>query len=731
MAATNNFKNWMAAKLGAVLRREITPDEITLGPVFQASGAKKALIEVNYDGEKYPIVYDKFPISEMFGGSESCPVVIPGTPTTYVDALKLINARLGLNISETDVYPFNVSSSILTMMLEFTPTCYEYTGKLNIQLEWTGDFELPKPLHEWLLQDNLLDTGESPVALTGPITHFTNEAGKWGSLGGTAHIPFPAGAQLARPGDYTLDFEVYFDAIRSYSCLLTTNGAGAGVTGSIWWYGGKCYEYGVSSGTAAIPVAKAKTPHRVTFVRKADKTSMYIDGVFVQTYTSTTTLPFVGFRDADSTSYQFQPTDGLRNLRFWGRGLSSGELRELFKKPPVNVPQPLHMFALDGDTANSGTATDPMTMGFTYESEYGRIWAVRTKGGGELLGPNVKFEFNHDAVLDFEVMLVPGSDYREIFSTDPNALNATGAFMMYANKIYHAGIGYAGLPDIMARQSLSNRVPVRITQRLKSGVMYVYVNGLLYMSYPFTLAKPYISIGDTDSTTNHMAAPNRIRAISYWPSALTDAEFDEMLKVASASYPKPTHQFLLDGDSENSGKSKLPLSLPVNYEQIGIKKYAVRKNTAAEPLGVTFNLSGDYVLDFVLYPSGTGANNILFASSKGGPQSVSVGSIQVGNDLRLAYAHISDIGKPYPSLPAMPNAAPTRYTFRRRGTEIVMYQNGVETTRFVPTQTIEDYDTFGNGTFSDWRAPNKFRAIRFWEGTVTDEEFVAIMANNI
>ena len=159
MAATNKFKNWMAAKLSSILRKEIAPTEVEIGPVFQATGAKTALVEVTYDGEKYPIVYDKFPITEMFGGSSNCPVIIKGEPLTYLDALKLINDRLGLSISDTDVYPFNVGSSMPIMMLEFTPTCYEYTGKLNIQLEWTGEFDFPKPLHEWLLQDDLKDTG--------------------------------------------------------------------------------------------------------------------------------------------------------------------------------------------------------------------------------------------------------------------------------------------------------------------------------------------------------------------------------------------------------------------------------------------------------------------------------------------------------------------------------------------------------------------------------------------
>lgn len=729
MAATNKFKNWMAAKLSSILRKEIAPTEVEIGPVFQATGAKTALVEVTYDGEKYPIVYDKFPITEMFGGLSNCPVKIAGTPTTYVDALKLINARLGLSISETDVYPFNVASSILSMELEFTPTCYEYTGKLSIPLEWTGDFELPKPLHEWLLQDDLNDTGESPVALTGPITHFTNDAGKWASLGGTGHIALPVGGALSRPGDYTLDFEVYFDAIRSYTCLLTTNAAVAGAPGSIWWYGGKCYEYGVSSGTASIPVAKAKTPHRVTLVRKAGKTTMYIDGVLAQTYNSSNTQPLIGFRDADRSDYQFQPTDGLRNLRYWARGLLAGELTELFKKPPVKIPQPLHAFALDGNGANSGTDTNPMTMEFNYQTEYGRIWGIRKRGGSELLGPNVKFEFNHDAVLDFEVLLVPGSDYRLIFTPEPTVMNGAGAVMMYANKIYHAGIGYSGLPDIMARQSLPTYVPVRITKRLKAGKMYVYVNGLPYMSYPFTLTKPYIAIGDIDGGSNPHAAPNRIRAISYWPNALSDEEFNALLSIAPPNMPKPTNQFLLDGNDANSGVNKTPLGLSLTYEKIGEAWYAKRTGSDNEKMATVFKMSGDYVFDVVLYATSFAYQSVLFSPSTGIPANPYKGAIMFYSG-KFYHAHMGSLGIPVDSRPTMKAGSPNRLTIRKKGNRITVYQNGVEITAY-DDPGIGDYDAFGTAGYESWKDSARLRAIRYWEGTISDDEFAAILANNI
>lgn len=729
MAATNKFKNWMAAKLSTILRREIAPDEITLGPVFPATGTKTSMVEITYDGEKYPIVYDKFPITELFGGLSTCPVTVRGEPTTYIEALKLINERMGLSISDTDVYPFNVGASYSTLFLEFTPSCYEYTGKLNINLEWTGDYEFPKPLHEWLLQENLDNTGESPVALTGPITHFENADGKWGSLGGTGHIPLPAGAELARPGDYTLDFEVYFDAIRSYTCVLTTNKAVAGAPGSMWWYGGKCYEYGVSSGTAAIPVAKARTPHRITLVRKSGSTTMYIDGVMAQTYVGGNNLPFVGFRDADRTDYQIQPTDGLRNLRFWGRALSSGELKTIFKKPPVPIPQPLHLFELDGDSVNSGTDTNPMTMEFNYHTEYGRIWGIRKRGGGELLGSNVKFEFNHDAVLDFEVFLAPGSDYRMLFTPDQYVMNAGGALMMYANRIYHAGIGYSGLADIMARQALPNNQPVRITKRLKSGTMYVYVNGLLYMSYPFTLAKPYNAIGDIDTGCNPMAAPNRIRAIQYWPTALTDAEFTEVLKVAPANYPKPTHQFLLDGNDDNSGQGKTSLGMALSYEKIGTAMYAKRTGPDREQLATVFKMSGDYVFDVVLYATSFAYQSVLFSPSSGNPANPYIGAMMFYGG-KFYHAHMGSLGTPVDSRPAMKAGAPNRITIRKKGNAITVFQNGVEITSYT-SPVIGDYDAFGTAGYESWKDTGRFRAIRYWEGPMSDEEFMAIMANNI
>lgn len=528
MAATNKFKNWMAAKLGSILRREITPDEITLGPSTAATGTKTALVEITYNGEKHVVVYDKFPISELFAGGVA-PVAIAGEITSIAQALPLLNARYGLDLKDTDVVQGTFDKNTVNITFDITPSCYEYTGKLLVPFTWTGPVDLETPLHEWLLQDNLENTGQSKTAITG-ITLGTDSNGKWGRLNSLAHLPLPASAIMSRTADYTIDFEVAVTAIPTYMCLLTTSASAAGAQGSLWWYGGRFYEYGVSSGNdSRVPLMKANTPQRITLVRKNSKTSMYIDGVFIIEYNGVSNAPFIGFHDGDSPGNQFPISGGLRKLRFWQKALSAPELAELFK---ITVPKPLHQFLLNGNNVNTGTDVNPLTMNFTYEQVGDRMWGKRMTNGRELLGPGVQFDFSKPAILDMELnMREVVATYRVFFTVDPNAINANGTLMTYMDKLYHAGIGYSGLPEINARAVLPKGETIRLTMRLKGTTMYVYVNTVLYMSYPFSLAKPYIAIGDADSSSAAYSNPSMIRAISYWPTAMSDAEFNKMLST--------------------------------------------------------------------------------------------------------------------------------------------------------------------------------------------------------
>lgn len=724
MAALNKFKIWMAAKLGSILRREITPDEITIGPMQAASGTKQTLVEVTYQGIVYPIVYDKYPIDKLFGGL-AAPFAVRGEYTTLAEALLAVESRYGIALAEDEVFPIAIGPGTRELALSITQESYEYSGVLRVPFKWTGEAVLEKPLHEWLLQDNANNTGVSTTPLDLGFTFISNTAGKWASVPSTAHMPFPAGAVLDKTGDYTLDFEIIVASVPTYMCLFTTHASRAGASGSIWWYGGICYEYGISSGMAKIPALVANVPQRITLSRTGQTTSMYIDGVLAQTYSGRNLDPLIGIHDGDSGSYQFPKTAGLRNIRYWQRGLEAAELDILHNKKPLHsvsfyntlentgtsraplsnefsfvefagsvwgtptsggaaelgfvmntdtnftvdfelianklgvdipgiifnsvkstytgalgvlatlrsstgtahnnkpcmagmgytgpsnvntpqlvddtptritirrvgtkyswyvntvkvweystvnepavnwsvfggtdvrsklyirnlsyynqaltdndlaklfvpvVPKPDHQFMLEENTNNTGKLTVPMTMGFTYEEVQGRQWGVRTGKDAEALGAGVGFSFVHDAVLDFEVLLAPNDGYRMIFSPDHTVMNAPATMMMYANRMYHAYFGYSSLDDIMARPIVPVGVPVRITQRRKAGIVYVYMNGTLYMSYSFSPTKPYMAIGDTDGISNPMRAPNKIRAIQYWPRALSDSEFTQLLK---------------------------------------------------------------------------------------------------------------------------------------------------------------------------------------------------------
>lgn len=130
MSATNSFKNWMAAKLGRILRLEIKPSEITIGPSIDGTPSK---IEITYKGDVYPIVYDKYPIAELFGGG-AAPVGIPGPVTTVAEATLRLNARYGLGLRDVDVVQGPIVPTDTTVVFKITPVCYEYTGELQVPI---------------------------------------------------------------------------------------------------------------------------------------------------------------------------------------------------------------------------------------------------------------------------------------------------------------------------------------------------------------------------------------------------------------------------------------------------------------------------------------------------------------------------------------------------------------------------------------------------------------------
>lgn len=183
-------------------------------------------------------------------------------------------------------------------------------------------------MHEWKLTSNLLNTGSDGRALTAPFT-FKQTAGKsWGSLSGTTPVAFGNGIELPMYGNYTLDFEVYLAAISSYATFMTTDLAGKAPTGSLLFYNGRIYEYGIIG--VAGPVATALVPTRITFVAGEGTTKLYVDGVLTNTYATTATQRSLkGFRDLDSGTAEWPSTYGLRNLRYYNRTLVDDELQQL------------------------------------------------------------------------------------------------------------------------------------------------------------------------------------------------------------------------------------------------------------------------------------------------------------------------------------------------------------------------------------------------------------------
>lgn len=198
---------------------------------------------------------------------------------------------------------------------------------------------IPEPVHYWKLQDDLVNNGLSGKPMTAPFKFVERDTGKWATLsGGRVPQAFGPGIEMARSGDWIIDFELMVLSGPERNALLVTH------VGAPWMnnpsvlalYYNKPYEvYGSGSDNHTKTLTNG-VPARLTYRCTGGVTTLYMDGVKVVQYSNPTTGSFKGFRTTDGTDWfpSQMPENNtfIRKLGYWDTAMSKREFEALLKR---------------------------------------------------------------------------------------------------------------------------------------------------------------------------------------------------------------------------------------------------------------------------------------------------------------------------------------------------------------------------------------------------------------
>lgn len=185
---------------------------------------------------------------------------------------------------------------------------------------------IPQALHDWRLIGDTTNLGSDGRALPGTWT--TYEAAGKTFMKPNAAVAIPTSYALNTAGDYTIDFEVSYNAPASYAAFMPT--ASWQSKGAFTYYSGKLYHYLVSTGGLTgpwtnQPAVTQDAPVRYTIVARGNTEYWYINGTLAWTDAS-----------AGPGSLILQGLTagiGLRNFAYWPSALTDAELRSLLERP--------------------------------------------------------------------------------------------------------------------------------------------------------------------------------------------------------------------------------------------------------------------------------------------------------------------------------------------------------------------------------------------------------------
>lgn len=522
MAALNDFKTFMAAKLGQILGKEISPSEITLGTPSVPSNPAKRRLPIEYKGKFYPVIYEPFDIARIFGRSAITMV----TKTDSIHNLLVeINAKYGLGLTTAEVEDGPLSPD---MNIPIKPTSVQWTGVLKVKV--VDDSSVPTPLHHFPFEVDGRNLGSSGIASALDFNYVDFLGKKWGSVKAAGMQLFGAGIEIDMRGNFTLDFETIANPIGDvYGQLMSQDAAGSTtkVGNLITWrqistaHINKPVIVGVGytdASTSLMPKLLADTPMRITIIRVGNNWRWFKDGVLAWEFEAnpaiTGALLYWGTTTLRSKLY-------LRQLRYWNHGLRDSELNLLFN-PLYNITKPLHEFLFNGNTKNTGTAGIDMTTPMTFGEAEGGTYAYLPGRGQVPFGNGLQMSVSGDYTYDFVVMFnSTPSNYYCMLNTSTGGNEAIGAFYFYFGKHYEYLV-HPGASGMVNADAPVLGKPYRITICSRGGRTRHYVNGKFTVEYASPVGGR--TLANWRAPSYGWPANAGIGYIKMWDSGLSDAE---------------------------------------------------------------------------------------------------------------------------------------------------------------------------------------------------------------
>lgn len=522
MAALNDFKTFMAAKLGQILGKEISPSEITLGTPSVPSNPAKRRLPIEYKGKFYPVIYEPFDIARIFGRSA---ITMATKKSTIHELIVEINAKYGLGLTTAEI---DDGPLVPDLELVIKPNSVQWTGKLNVKV--IDDSSVPTPLHHFPFDVDGRNLGTSGVSSTLDFNYVEFLGKKWGSVKSAGMKAFGPDIEIDMRGNFTLDFETIANPIGDvYGQLMTQDAAGrTDLTGnmSTWRqisteHINKPYLANVgysSAATSLMPKLLTDTPMRITITRTGNNWRWYKDGVlaweFIASPAITSALKYWGSTALRSKLY-------LRQLRYWNYALRDSELNLLFN-PLYNITKPLHEFLFNGDTKNTGTAGIDMTTPMTFGDAEGGTYAYLSGSGQVPFGNGLQMSVSGDYTYDFVVMFnSTPSSYYCMLNTSTGGNEAIGAFYFYFGKHYEYLV-HPGAPGMVNADAPVLGKPYRITICSRGGRTRHYVNGKFTVEYASPVGGR--TLANWRAPSYGWPANAGIGYIKMWDSGLSDAE---------------------------------------------------------------------------------------------------------------------------------------------------------------------------------------------------------------
>ena len=504
-----DFKKRLLMEFEAVVGRRVGLSDLTFGvrrDAPQGSGYD-SLIDVTCDGITRGFVYNRTPLDRiLLNFDKALPAIelestLPTGEEIMRGVLDTYGIELDPNYFDYSVTP--VGRGLMTLTARSTNPIYTGSAFIVTKTELPpGTYRQPE--HEWLFDNNLIDTGTEPYPMPGAWS-ATVVAGKtFMSANPAANIGPEANIQLS--GDFTLDFEIAYAAGGGYAYLFGI--PGFTTRGAYTFYASKLYHYLITPSSVdtnnewykKMPPSDG-TPIRYTIVSIGGYEHWFINGKYLNYSHS-------GEPSAVYLLRVIQANLPIRNLRYWHAGLFNSELAALFGST-LDEAWPDHWFEMIGNGFNKGLNSTWSNASLSYVQFEGETWA-QPYTFGTPMGAGVDLNLPFTLQLDLVNQSGTFAATEGLFS-DANLTASGGALQFLAGNLMFV----TGSAPINCYEIFADKRPHTITLQGDGTTCWAWIDDIFLGAFTIGTKTTLTHIGKAgvNLTTNWL-----FRNLKIWTS---------------------------------------------------------------------------------------------------------------------------------------------------------------------------------------------------------------------